>query len=198
MMSDLVVFGDLQVPYFEFLQDCKNFYSEKEVESRPTGRTFQISDLRVRNFKDELVELKKKEAKEKGRSFHDGRMARLVDFNPDDTSHKLYMDVERTSYFTYSATNKSLDNKMVKEMMKKRGDSYSNLNDGLPNPIGVSSVVVSNPDNVVIIIKRSDKLSQYPGLFGIPGGFMDPDDDVVGEAEDRARLVGLDQPQRAV
>ena len=170
------VFGDLKIPYVELHEDVGKPYSEKEVKVKITGM-FEIPYPKVRKFKEELVEKKRKEAEEKGRSFFDGSMVRLSGYNVDDTNHKLFLEGERTSYFTFAATNKSIDKEMVREMMKLRGDSYLNLNDGLANPIGVNVGLVSEPDNMMIITKRSEKLGQYPDLHGIAAGFMNPDKD---------------------
>ncbi|MCD6477692.1 MAG: NUDIX domain-containing protein [Candidatus Aenigmarchaeota archaeon] len=171
------VFGDLKIPFVVLHEDAKKPYSEDEVETNLSSSIFEIPDSIVRNFKEEVVEKKRKEAEEKGKAFFDGPMTRLEDYTVDDTDHKLYLYLERTSYFTFAATNKSIDKEMVREMMKLRGDSYLNLNDGLANPIGVNVGVVSESDNVIIITRRSEKLSQYPGLYGIPAGFMNPDKD---------------------
>jgi len=182
MNYSCTIFGDLRVPYFELHGNVKRPYSGKEIICKPIflkgeEESFEIPDFEVKSFKDRLVEAKRKEAESQGRTLFDGPMVRLKDYSVDDELHLLNLELQRTSFFTFTATNKSIDNPEVRRMVDERGPSYTNLNDGLANPIGVNVVLISEPDNAIVITKRSEKLAQYPGLYGVPAGFMNPDKD---------------------
>ncbi len=49
------------------------------------------------------------------------------------------------------------------------------MDDVLANPIGVNAAFLTT-DDYAIILERSPKLAQYPGLWGVPAGFMNPND----------------------
>jgi 8-oxo-dGTP pyrophosphatase MutT (NUDIX family) len=178
MTYSCTTFGDLKVPYFEIHEDVGTPYKEEEVTILPKDKSkigmFEIPDLKVRSFKDDLVKSKREEAEAKGRIFFDGPQTRLIEYDIDELSHKVNLLLDGTSYFTFNATNKSLDNPEVRRMLEERGSSYYNLDDGLANPIGVNLNVISEPDNSIIITKRSEKLSMYPSLKGTPAGFFEP------------------------
>jgi len=191
------VFGDLLVPYFELHENLENPYTQDDVVCRPSfwkdgasEKVFEIPDLEVRKLKDRLVEQKKEDAKLNKRVFFDGSLVRLKEYSLNDEIHKLYLELQRTSFFTFSATNKSLDNPEVRRMINERGASYTNLDDGLANPIGVNIVLISKPDNAIILTKRSGKLSQYPELYGIPAGFMSAEKDRKYFKEQDAPVTG--------
>jgi len=98
----------------------------------------------------------------------------------------LVLKSGRTSWFTYFATNKSLDEKILEQegrkvsVRQKYVKNPLDLNDVLANPIGCSATVISEPDNNFMMVERSMKLSQYPGLYGdYAAGFMNPDKDLI-------------------
>jgi hypothetical protein len=168
------VFGDLLVPYFELHENLKEPYKEKDVVITKTPTHFEIPDLKVRSFKEKLAEAKKLDAEKNGRKYFDNPATRLVNYSVDDDNHKLCLELQETTYSTFSATNKSVDNVEVKRMIEERGASYDNLDDGLANAIGVNVNLFSIPDNSIVIMERSMNSDQYPGLFGIPAGFFNP------------------------
>lgn len=168
------VFGDLLVPFYELHENIMAPYQEKEVILRKVPGEFEIPDARVRSLKDRILEMKKADAEKNKTTFFDSPAARLVGYSVNDDDHKVYIDVQDTTYFTNAATNKSLDNQEVKRMLEERGSSYENLEDGLANIIGVSVSVLSKPDNSLLIVERSQNVDQYPGLLGLPAGFFNP------------------------
>jgi 8-oxo-dGTP pyrophosphatase MutT (NUDIX family) len=181
-------FGDLMVPYFEIHENVKRPYSSEDVIISPkflksedptmTGeKAFEIPDLKVRNLEKEIAQARKEEAEKKGKVWFNGPMVRLENYSLNDDEHLLYLTLGRTNYATFSATNRSVDNPEVKRMLEERGSSYTNLNDGLADPIGVGVIIHSIPDDVIVITKRSEKLDQYPGLRGLPAGWLNPDTD---------------------
>ena len=167
-------FGPLKIPYYSLVEDPENPYKENEVEVIVLEGKFEIPDEKVRGLKEKIVKEKEKEAREKGKSFFDGAMASLRNYSFNDEDHEITLYEQLTSFFTRVATNNSLDEDVVWQMVEKRGTEYTNLDDGLANPIG-NNVLVLTQDGYVILNKRSDKLAQYPGLYGIlPAGFTVP------------------------
>jgi|GEM_PF-1691007 len=159
------------------------------------------NDLRlptdIRAYIKPMVEKRRKEAETRGAPFFDGQMVRLVDYgikvedkDAEIEKDRLILKVAPTSFFTYSATNKSIDEKILTDQYEKPisirnkyGLNVLNLNDCLSNPIGVSSTVISEPDHKLVMVERSEKLAQYPSLYGDAGaGFMDWTRDVVAGA----------------
>ena len=128
------VFGDLRIPYFEFHNDVERPYSSEEVICRPfilkdaTEDAFEIPDSTVKGSKDKLAETKRKEAENQRKVFFDGPMVQLKSYSVNDELHKLNMDLGRTSFFTYAATNKSVDNEEVKRMVNEVSKSIYQIN----------------------------------------------------------------------
>ena len=127
-------FGPFRVPYFSLVENVENPYKEKDVEVMVSEKKFQIPDKKVRKFMEENVKKREERTKKEGKVFFDGPLVRLYNYVVDDENHKLELDVQRTSYFTFAFTNKSLDEEIVWQMVKKRGKEYENLDDGLANP----------------------------------------------------------------
>ncbi len=170
-------FGPLRIPYYPCVEDPENPYRETDVEIIVNPEKFRIPDERVREFMEKNVKEREKQAIKEGKAFFDGPMTRLYDYVVDDENHKLILYVQPTSYFTFAFTNKRLDEDIVWQMVEKRGKEYTNLDDGLANPIG-NNILVITDDGYVVLNKRSEKLSQYPGLYGIlPAGFTSPEKD---------------------
>jgi len=89
--------------------------------------------------------------------------------------------LQPTSFTAHAATNKlietpfrELDGKTIKE--KYGLENPRCLDNVLANPIGVNAAFRTT-DGYLIVVERSDKLAQYPGLWGVPAGFMNPDKD---------------------
>lgn len=148
----------------------------------------------IRAYIKPLVERRRKEAEARGAPFFDGQMVRLVDYgikvedkDAETEKERLILRLAPTSWFTYSATNRSLDDKILEgqngnpiSIKDKYGLDVLNLNDCLANSIGVSATVISEPDHKLVMVERSEKLSQYPSLYGVAAaGFMDRTRDIV-------------------
>ncbi len=171
------VFGPLKIPYYPLVENPENPYKENDVEVIVNPEKFEVPDPEVRKFMEENVKKREEQARKEGKVFYDGPMARLSDYVVNDEDHKLVLYEQPTSFFTRVFTNNSLDEEVVWKMVEKRGKEYPNLDDGLANPIG-NNILVLTDDGYVILNKRSEKLAQYPGLYGIlPAGFTNPQKD---------------------
>lgn len=181
------VFGELRIPCHAYVE---GFFDFEDVECLYDPSTLMLP-ADIDTFKTQLVEKKKNEAEARGAPFFDGQMVRLNDYGVKikdlkTEDQKLVLTLSRTSWFTYSSTNKSLDEKILEEQGRKFSvrekyvtDSL-NLSDVLANPIGCSATVISEPDHSLMMTERSMKLAQYPGLYGdYAAGFMNPDKDLV-------------------
>ncbi|MBI4173694.1 MAG: hypothetical protein HY519_03155, partial [Candidatus Aenigmarchaeota archaeon] len=98
----------------------------------------------------------------------------------------LSLHLQPTTWFTYEATNKSLDTGYVDDgkggkatIRQKYVVDPLFLNDNLANATGASVVLISVPDAKLVYVQRSGQLSQYPLLYGVAAaGFMDQVKDV--------------------
>lgn len=142
-------------------------------------------------YRDRLVEKRRKEAEDRGAPFYDGQQVRLKNYGTrmkdiDSRDLGLVLFFGPASFFTYSATNHSLDEKIL---VDDKGNPISirekyirdplNLNDILQNSTGVSATLRTTVDKQLIIVERSMKLAQYPGLYGDAiAGFMQRNKDI--------------------
>ena len=171
------IFGPLRIPYYVLNEDPKNPYKKDEIHMNVNPEPFEIPDERVKKHMEENVKHREEQARKEGKVFYDGPMARLTGAVVKDDLHQIELHMQPTTFFTRVFTNNDLDNDLVWKMVEERGIEYTNLDDGLANPIG-NNVLVLTEDGYVILNKRSDKIAQYPSLFGIlPAGFTNPDKD---------------------
>jgi len=181
------IFGELRIPCHVYT-DGDFGYEDFECLYDPSELILP-SDIAA--FKDQLVDKKKKEAEARGAPFYDGPMVRLNDYGikiQDDITeaHRLVLKFGKTSWFSYSATNKSLDEKILKQNGRKVSirEKYIkdplDLNDVLANCVGSNATVISEPDHRLVMVERSMKLAQYPALYGdAVAGFMHPEKDLI-------------------
>lgn len=173
----------LLLPYV-VLQTFPEGLLPENVEVAFLDSSFQLP-AELAAYKDRIMKSKKAEAEKAGRVLFDGKLVRLVDYFPNDDLGSLKLVVQPTSFFAHTASNKVLEDAIDelggKSPLQFYGLMPKELGNVLANPMGVNSTLVTK-DNYVIIIERSSKLSQYPGLYGIPAGFMNPDDKTVHAA----------------
>lgn len=172
-----VLNGKLLLPYV-VLQTFSEGLLPDHVKTEYLDETFQLPD-KLSKYKKRILDKKEKEAKEAGRVLFDGKLVRLVDYFPNEDEGFLKLILQPTSFFAHTSSNKALE-ELVDELGGKTPLQFYNLDpkeldNVLANPIGVNSALVTK-DNYVIIVERSKKLSQYPGLYGVPAGFMNPED----------------------
>lgn len=170
----------LLLPYV-VLQTFPEGLLPEKVEIGFLDSPFQLPP-ELAEYKERIMKGRQAEAEKAGRVLFDGKLVRLVDYFPNDDEGSLKLIVQPTTFFAHTASNKALEDAIDelggKSPMQFYGLKPKELGDMLANPIGVNSVLVTK-DDYVIIIERSGKLSQYPGLYGIPAGFMNPDDKTV-------------------
>jgi len=183
------VYGKLRIPCHVYQSGVFNF---DDVLCRyDPDELILPEDITI--VKKQLVGKKKKESESRGAPFFDGLQCRLRNYgvrieDPKTEKLKLVLTFGPTSWFTYSATNRSLDEKILQDnygrktsIRKKYIRDPLDLNDVLANSTGVSMSVISEPDHKIILVERSMKLSQYPGLYGVgAAGFMNIEKDLIG------------------
>ncbi len=167
----------LLLPY-TVLQTFPQGLDVGHVKIKYLDEPFQLPE-RINAYKNRVMKRREAEAEKAGRVLFDGKLVRLVDYFPNENDGILKLTIQPTSFFAHSLSNKALEDCMD-ELDGRSPIEFYKLNPKemdsiLANPIGVNSALVTS-DNHVIIVDRSTKLSQYPGLFGIPAGFMKPED----------------------
>jgi hypothetical protein len=172
--------GRLMLPYV-VLQTFPEGLLPGKVTVDFLADSFQLP-VELSKYKERIMKSKQAEAEKAGKSFFDGSLVRLVDYIPNEDEGTVKLIVQPTSFFTHIASNKALEESILelggKSPLQFYGLEVKELNDVLANPIGVNSALVTK-DRYAIIIERSNKLSQYPGLYGVPAGFMNPADKTV-------------------
>lgn len=196
-----VTFGKLRIPLHSFMENYEDggwgvqdlvvnytvdpkelrFDAEKnEWLYNPEGSSWLPKD--VLDCLKATVEKKKKDAELTGKMFFDGQQVRLYNFSALGEEERPVIHVSPVSFFTYAATNKALNDKILKDVndnptsiKEKYNVDVHYPNDVLANPIGVSSAIISEPDQALVMVQRSSKLAVYPDLYGVAAaGFMDP------------------------
>jgi hypothetical protein len=159
-----------------------------------------------------LVKKRKDEADEKGRVFFDGQLVKLAGYSmlvrKEDTlseDEKPVLKITPSSWFAYQATNRSLDEKMLighdgkpTTIREKYGIDPLILDDVLANVIGVSAVVISEPDHAMYFVRRSGTNDQYPYLYGVGvAGFMNRLRDSVAGVPNPSKTIQNEAEQEA-
>ncbi|RLJ08699.1 MAG: hypothetical protein DRP13_02125 [Candidatus Aenigmatarchaeota archaeon] len=166
--------GDLCVPYV-VVENFGEGLGTEEMRASYKDELFELPE-KLDTYMKETVRMKKEQAEREGKAFYDGPLVRLGNVRKD--GNRVLIELQRTSYHRFACSNRSLDKKLggktIRELYVNEND-LKNLKDGLANPIGVNLGIVTS-DNHVILTKRSKKLHQYPGLYGVPAGFMQPED----------------------
>lgn len=177
--------GPLKIPYKGLCERHTAPFKENDLQIIIDPAHFEIPDENVKNYAKDNQKTAEDKAKASGTVLFDGPMAKL---NGYEANEKLRLYVQPTSFFKHKFTNLSLDEDAVWQMVEKRGADYGNLDDGLANAIGNEVVVVSK-DGYALIEERADTITQYPGLYGIPSGFTDPDKDGYTPSKTAKRIL---------
>ncbi len=149
-----------------------------------------------------MAEERRKEAAARGATFFDGQQARLAGYVTDieegeERKFRVILRLAPTSFVTYQATNFCLDEMILKDtqgnpttIRKKYSIDPLILNDCLANPIGVNTTLISETDGNMIIVERSMKIQQYPGLYGVAAaGFINRLRDSVADAPNPFKTI---------
>ncbi len=178
--------GPLKLPYKSLCERYRVPFKENDLQIVADPAHFEIPDENVKNYAKDNQKTAEDKAKASGTVLFDGPMIRLTGYETSDVNAKLY--VQLTSFFKHKFTNLSFDENVVGQMVDGRGADYGNLDDGLANAIGNEVVVVSK-DGYTLIEERADTIAQYPGLYGIPSGFADPDKDGYDPSRTAKRIL---------
>ncbi|MBI2672663.1 hypothetical protein HYX19_00210 [Candidatus Woesearchaeota archaeon] len=169
----------MEVPYVRLMESNEGLKSS-DIAILFRDRIHELPD-NLAGYKEKVVSEKEEAAKKAGKSFFDGQLVRLDTL--EFLEGKLELTLSGTSFFRFSCSNHALGirfgDRNVRETYVDE-TLLEELTDQLANPIGVELGLITS-DNKVPIMLRSTNLSQYPGLYGVPAGFMD-------RVKDRARV----------
>jgi hypothetical protein len=193
-------FGNLRIPCIVFQAD-KYKFEDVIIDYRFDPKSMKFDDLKKEwlyqpefglpedisaNLRA-LVDKRKREAEEKGRLFFDGQLVKLAGYSMHvrkedilSEDEKPVLKISPSSWFAYQATNRSLEEKILigndgkpTTIMEKYRIDPLILDDVLANVIGVSAVIISEPDHAMYFVQRGSKNDQYPNLYGVgAAGFM--------------------------
>ena len=171
--------GKICLPYV-VLQTFPEGLGTEQVEV-VHGEPFKL-EKKLARYKARIMGKKLAEAEAKGTVLRNDTTARLKAYFPDEDRQSLKLVLQRGEYLDHEASNKALDRRPREFGGRRIRECYDvhpkELDDYFANPIGVNSVFFTVDDPpCAVLTERSKKLHQYPGLFGIPGGFMNPDMD---------------------
>ncbi|XP_023667334.1 uridine diphosphate glucose pyrophosphatase NUDT22 isoform X2 [Paramormyrops kingsleyae] len=113
----------------------------------------------------------------------------------DVGSHKrpvLTLHLGLTCYKDFLGTNWS---KNVGDLVRRGTNQFGDPSSLLAQPLGVGAVLRTS-DNLVVFLRRSQKVAEASGLLDIPGGHPEPKAVCMGVNEDSIRVEQL--PQEAV
>lgn len=168
--------GKLRIPCYTFLEsDGHKGFGIDDVKISWENEKFQLNP-EILSFKEQLVKRKEDGAKKTGSLCFDGPLVRMNSINGG--GKRVFLDTQRTSFYDYLATNLSLDEKIGGKTIREHCmHDPKNLDDSLTNPIGVSTLLLSD-DNMMVYVKRSAKVMAYNGFFqNSSAGTMNPEDD---------------------
>ena len=99
-----------------------------------------------------------------------GTKFRLAKISHEPDGVTLYLG--STCYRDFVCTNMSVDHA---EFLRDYGEKYYNDDHAcFSDALGVDAIVLSS-DNRVVFVKRSDKVYEAAGQYGVPGGHPEPD-----------------------
>ncbi len=167
--------GKLRIPSKMFIESPEHLgFGINGIKIEWDPKKFKIPK-ELEGLKNELVERGRKKAEENGALFYDGALVRLAGCS---SKKEPILKLQPTSYFDFQATNASLDkrieDKTIRELCTSELDYFE---DDLANPLGVSVLLLSEPENRMVYSKRSGKAGSYRDLFqNFAAGFMDQAD----------------------
>jgi hypothetical protein len=184
-------FGPINIPFHVFLQNVDGWGpGDVEIKYNPDKLTLPED---IAEYKDKIIKQKEEDAKKNGKVFFDGPQVRMRNYGHrvvgDESVMKLYLEFGPGSYFTHACTGQILDEKILKDdagntvsIREKYIKNPRSWNDCLGNPVGIGSVLISEKDNALVYVKRSDKITQYPGRYGVAAsGSMDGKKDLLDD-----------------
>ncbi len=172
--------GSVKVPNIHLF--ARGNYDIDDIVLNWSAQPFKLPD-ELQAVKQKLVEENQAKAKAANRPFFDGPIVRLYDYAKD--GNKLHLFMQPTSYFTFQATNVTLDQLILENGTKSIREKYIqepySLVDPLSNAIGVDTIIVTG-DNYMIYSQRSNKVNIYPNTYHVlTAGMMHPEKDFLNE-----------------
>jgi len=185
--------NDLLIPFYTFIEGKFEFNDVIVKYTFDPLEMFYDEEVEKWLYKPVVLPLGIKNLM-KGMKGKDTQLCKLRNCKVKDG--RLILEIKPTSWLTYQTTNLSLDREVCLSngsrisIRKKYGINVENLDDFLANPIGVSAMLISEPDNATFLVKRSKMLDQYPGLYGVfAAGFME---------RERDSLAGVPNPFKTI
>jgi hypothetical protein len=135
-------------------------------------------------------------SKKEGFTFFDDVLGRVDDVNVH--SNKLLLKFSKTSYFHFAALNKGLDlplsdmsdNTTLRSFLNE--DPYDLRSSMLPNPLGVVTSLVLEPENKIVLTIHSNRSFEGSGMMTAPiGGSL-------SIKEEDLNFSGLPDPFRTI
>ena len=169
------VFKENQIPFILIAPDSEFRLFQHDLmaeynnsEYLPPQTLIEETRIRVEN----LIERSKKE----GFTFFDDILGRVDDVSMQ--GNKLLLRFSKTRYFYFAALNKGLDRPLLKMNDNNittlrdflNEDPYDLHSSVLPNPLGVVSSLVLEPENKIILTIHSDRNFEGSGMIAAPIG----------------------------
>lgn len=172
--------GKLRIPIKMFAQspEYKGFGME-DIEMVWDPESLELPE-ELKSHRESWVKKKSEEAKEQGIRFYNSSMVKLAGLEQE--SRKLRMKGKLTDYHTFKATNCSLEERLAdgRTMREKYVSDPNGWDDVLADPVGVSVLVISEPDKKMVYVKRSKKVGMFREVYhDLAAGGMDPDKDKI-------------------
>ncbi|MDQ3968980.1 MAG: hypothetical protein M3275_11380 [Thermoproteota archaeon] len=194
------IFNENQIPFILiapergfhlFQQDSMAEYNNSEY--LPPQSLVDETRIRIEN----LIELSEKE----GFTFFDDILGRVDDVTMK--SNKLLLKFSKTRYFHFAALNKGLDLPLLnipgttlRDFLNE--DAYDLHSSVLPNPLGVVTSLVLEPENKIVLTIHSSRNFEGSGMMAAPiagslsikegdmnfSGIPDPFSTIVREAKE--------------
>jgi ADP-ribose pyrophosphatase YjhB (NUDIX family) len=152
-----IIIGNLKIDFDIVIGNLdKSVYRGDEIEINWSEHVFTPSEPIPKIMAKRWSELCK-QAQQKGQILVDSKLARLVDYS--ETSNKITLILQPTSYRVFSTTNLGLDH----QIPRQEGEGYMSIRE-LSESEGsfLTSPYLANPLNVIAMIITNDDFTYTP------------------------------------
>jgi 8-oxo-dGTP pyrophosphatase MutT (NUDIX family) len=166
------IFKNNHVPFFLMAPDRDFHIAQQDLITEYNNSEYSppqslINEVRIRI--ENLVE----QSKKKGFTFFDDILGRVDDVSIQ--ANKLLLKFSKTSYFHFAALNKGLDQVLsnsygVTLRNFLREDPYDLHSSILPNPLGIVTSLILEPENKLVLTTHSNRNFEGTGMMAAPIG----------------------------